>query len=62
MAVEGLRMTDDGQWMTGDTAGQVQSRLSAGGKKRDIENTPKYTRPNFILAQQSSLGPWSAAC
>ena len=42
--------------MTDDTAGQVQSRLNAGGKKWNIENTPKYTRPNFIPARQSSLG------
>ena len=34
-------------------AGQVLSKLSAGGKKRDVENT----RRNCILARQSSLGP-----
>ena len=42
--------------MTDDKAGQVQSELSAGGTKRDVENTPKCTRPHCILAQQSSLG------
>ena len=42
--------------MTEDKAGQVQSELSAGGTKRDVENTPKSTRPHCILAQQSSLG------
>ena len=34
-------------------AGQVLSKLSAGGKKRDVENT----RRNCILARQTSLGP-----
>ena len=34
-----------------------QSKLSAGGKKRDVENTPKCTRLNCILARRSSLGP-----
>ena len=33
-----------------------QSELSAGGTKRDVENTPKFTCPDWILAQQSSLG------
>ena len=45
-------MTDDS-----DKAGQVQSELSAGGKQRDVEITPKCTRPNYILARRSSLGP-----
>ena len=36
-----------------DKAGQVQSELSGIG----VENTPKCTRPNCILARQSSLGP-----
>ena len=34
-----------------------QSELSVGGTKRDVENTPKFTRPDCILAQRSSLGP-----
>ena len=34
-----------------------KSELSAEGTKRDVENTPKFTRPDCILAQQSSLGP-----
>ena len=34
-----------------------QSELSAGGTKRDIENTPKCTRSNCILAWRSSLDP-----
>ena len=29
--------------MTDDKAGQVQSKFSAGGKKQDVENTPKCT-------------------
>ena len=33
-----------------DKAGQVQYELSARGTKQDVENTPKYTRPNCILA------------
>ena len=32
-----------------------QSELSAGGTKRDVENTPKCTRLNTILAPQSRL-------
>ena len=43
--------------MADDKAGQVQSELSAGGTKRDFENTPKCTRPNCILVRRSSLGP-----
>ena len=38
-------MMDNRRWMTDDKAGQVQSELSAGGTKLDIENTPKCTRP-----------------
>ena len=34
-----------------------KSELSAEGTKRDVENTPKFTRPDCILAQRSSLGP-----
>ena len=49
--------TDDRCRMTDDKAGQVQSELSAGGTKRDVENTPKSPRPNCILAWRSSLGP-----
>ena len=37
-------------FMTDDKAGQAQSELSKGGMKRDVENTPKCTRPNCILA------------
>ena len=43
--------------MTDDKAGQVQSKLSARGMKRDVKNTPKCTRSNCILARRSSLGP-----
>ena len=43
--------------MTDDKAGQVQYELSAGGTKRDVENTQKCTRLNCILARWSSLGP-----
>ena len=49
-------MTVERRWMTDDKAGQVQSGLSAGGTKRDIENTPKCTHPNCILPRRSSLG------
>ena len=34
-----------------------KSALSAEGTTRDVENTPKFTRPNCILARRSSLGP-----
>ena len=34
-----------------------KSELSAEGTKRDVENTPKFTRPDCILAERSSLGP-----
>ena len=34
-----------------------KSELSADGTKRDVENTPKFPRPDCILAQRSSLGP-----
>ena len=44
-------------WVTDDKAGQVQSKLSTGGTKREVENTPKCTRPNRILARLSNLGP-----
>ena len=40
-----------------DQAGQVQSELSARGTKQGIENTPKCTRANCILARLSCLGP-----
>ena len=50
------RRTDDGWQMMDDEAVQVQSELSAGGKKQDVENTPKCTRPNCILARRSSPG------
>ena len=43
--------------MTDDKAGQVQSELSAGGTKRDVENTPKCTRPNCLLTRRLSKGP-----
>ena len=43
------RMTDDRR-MTVDKTGQIQSEPSAGGTKRDVENTPKCTRLNCILA------------
>ena len=43
--------------MTDDKAGRVKSELSAGGRKQDLENTPKCTRPNCNLARQWSLGP-----
>ena len=43
--------------MTDDKGGQVPSELSAGGMKRDVENTPKCSRLNCILARRSSLGP-----
>ena len=33
--------------MTDDKAGQVKSKLTAGGTNRDIENTPKCTRPTI---------------
>ena len=35
--------------MMDDKAGPVQSELSAGGTKQDVENTSKCTRPNCIL-------------
>ena len=34
-----------------------KSELSADGTKRDVENTPKFTRLDCILAQRYSLGP-----
>ena len=34
-----------------------KSELSAEGTKRDVENTPKFTRPDCILAKRSSLRP-----
>ena len=34
----------------------IQSKLSAGGSKRDVENTTNCSRPNCILARRSSLG------
>ena len=37
--------------MTDDKTGQVQSELSDRGTKQDVENTPKCTRPNCILAR-----------
>ena len=49
------RLRDDRWRMTDDKAGQVQSELSAGDMKRNVENTPKCTRPYCILAWQSSL-------
>ena len=46
-------MTDDNE-----KAGQVQSKLSAGGTKRDVENTPKlYPGPTI---QSSSVARSSA--
>ena len=50
-------MTDDRQRTTDDKAVEVQSEVSGNGTKRDVENTPKCTRLNWILARQSSLGP-----
>ena len=35
----------------------THSELSARGTIRDVENTPKFTPPNCILARPSSLGP-----
>ena len=32
-----------------------KSELSAEGTKREVENTPKFTRPKCILARLSSL-------
>ena len=46
------RTMDDRWYMTK----QVRSNPSARGTKRDVENTPKCTRPNYILAQLG-LGP-----
>ena len=43
--------------MANDKAGQVQSELSAGGTKRDVENIPEFTCQNCILVRWSSLGP-----
>ena len=37
--------------------GRQQLELSAEGTNRDVENTPKCTCPNCILARQWSLGP-----
>ena len=52
-------LTDNKWLMTDDNAkaGQGQCELSAGGTKRDVENTPKCTHPNCILTRRSSLGP-----
>ena len=47
--------------MTDDKVGQVQSELSVGGTKRDVENTPKCARSNCILARRSSLVKDTAA-
>ena len=33
----------------------IQSKVSAGGSKQDVENTTNCSRPNYIMAQQSSL-------
>ena len=43
--------------MTDDKAGRVKSELSARGMKRDVENTPKCTRPNCIPASRSHTRP-----
>ena len=37
--------------MTDEKVGPAQSELIAGGTKQDVENTPKCTRPNCILAR-----------
>ena len=33
----------------------IQSKVSAGGSKQDVENTTNCSRPNYIMARQSSL-------